>query len=92
MLRTVNLVGLEARVICPTLALAGEEEGAGFLEQARAFIANIPATTKALRVFTSAEGAAAHCQVGHFTAMRSAVYDWLDEVFQKAPTRLQTPA
>jgi hypothetical protein len=33
------------------------------------------------RVFTTAEGADTHCQLGNLPLSNAVVYDWLDEVF-----------
>ena len=33
------------------------------------------------RVFTTAEGADTHCQLGNLPLSNAVIYDWLDEVF-----------
>ena len=35
----------------------------------------------AQRIFTTAEGADSHCQLGNLPLSNAVVYDWLDEVF-----------
>ncbi|WP_072732217.1 S9 family peptidase [Paenibacillus sp. NAIST15-1] len=81
-LQRYNVDGIEQNIHCPTLSLAGEEEGSDFLLQARAFHRNIPAANKELKIFTVEEGAAAHCQVNHLSLMRQYTFDFLDRVFQ----------
>lgn len=82
--KQASLVGLEENIACPTLALCGEGEGQAFLCQAERFINNISSKTKALRVFTHAEGAGAHCQIGNLTLAQNTIYDWLDSLFECA--------
>ena len=78
--KLLNLDGLEKDINCPTLALASEEEGKEFINQAKQFYENIASTNKKLYIFSVDEGAGAHCQMNNFTLMSQVIYDWLDEV------------
>jgi dienelactone hydrolase len=65
---------------CPTLALVGEGEGAAALALFQSFSRGVggPVTQ---RIFTTAEGADSHCQLGNLPLSNAVIYDWLDEVF-----------
>jgi hypothetical protein len=65
---------------CPSLALVGEGEGSVAMELFESFSRRVsgPVTQ---RVFTTAEGADSHCQLGNLPLSNSVIYDWLDEVF-----------
>ena len=58
----------------------GEGEGSIAMDQFESFGRGVsgPVTQ---RVFTTAEGADSHCQLGNLPLSNAAVYDWLDEVF-----------
>lgn len=72
-----------AAVRCASLALAGEGEGEETLRQADLFTRSVSGpVTK--RVFTTAEGADMHCQMGNLPLSNAVVYDWLDELFGAA--------
>ena len=65
---------------CPSLACAGEGEGPITMELFESFSRNVSGpVTK--RVFTTAEGADTHCQLGNLPLSNAVIYDWLDEVF-----------
>jgi pimeloyl-ACP methyl ester carboxylesterase len=78
--KLLNLDGLEQNIVCPTLALASEEEGEELINQAKQFYENIASVNKKLYIFSVDEGAGAHCQMNNFTLMSQLVYDWLDDV------------
>jgi pimeloyl-ACP methyl ester carboxylesterase len=78
--KLLNLDGLEKNIVCPTLALASEEEGEELINQAKQFYENIASVNKKLYIFSVDEGAGAHCQMNNFTLMSQVVYDWLDDV------------
>lgn len=80
-LENFGVEGLEEKITCPTLALAGEDEGGEFLAQADTFFKAISAKNKNKRIFTINEGAGGHCQVGNLTIMQQVVFDWLDELW-----------
>ena len=65
---------------CPSLALVGEGEGPVAMDLFASFSRGMsgPVTQ---RVFTTAEGADSHCQLGNLPLSNAVVYDWLDEVF-----------
>lgn len=79
--KRASLIGLEEKIICPTLALSGEGEGELFLKQSKAFFKNISSPNKTSKVFTEEEGASSHCQIDNLTLAQSTIYDWLDIVF-----------
>jgi alpha-beta hydrolase superfamily lysophospholipase len=90
LLRTMEQYALKdvvARIHAPTLLLHGEKDHFIPLKQAYEFYEalNCP---KQIRVFTTAEGAEEHCQIGNLTLLHQVAFDWLDEVFavkQPAP-------
>jgi prolyl oligopeptidase family protein len=65
---------------CPSLALVGEGEGSVTMELFKSFNRGVsgPVTQ---RIFTTAEGADSHCQLGNLPLSNAVIYDWLDEVF-----------
>ena len=71
-----------ANIKCPTLAMAGAGEGAETAAQFERYCRGVsgPVTR---RMFTAAEGADMHCQVGNLSVSNAVVYDWLSEVFHK---------
>lgn len=77
--KLLSLDGIEKNITCPTLALASEEEGKEFIDQAKQFYENIAAKDKKFHIFSVDDGAGAHCQINNFTLMNQVVYDWLDE-------------
>lgn len=70
--------GLE-RIACPTLALVGEGEGEEALRQLDVFASKAGGRVTR-HVFTRAEGADMHCQVGNLPLGLAVVFDWLEEV------------
>lgn len=69
-----------AAIACPTLALVGAGEGGEAHAQFERYAARVSGpVTK--RVFTAAEGADMHCQLGNLPLSCAVVYDWLDDVF-----------
>jgi hypothetical protein len=67
-----------AEISCPTLAMAGAGEGGEPARQFEVYCAGVsgPVTR---RMFTAAEGADMHCQVGNLPLSTAVVYDWLAE-------------
>jgi pimeloyl-ACP methyl ester carboxylesterase len=65
---------------CPSLALVGEGEGSIAMDLFESFSRGVsgPVTQ---RIFTTAEGADSHCQLGNLSLSNAVIYDWLDEVF-----------
>ena len=66
-----------ASIACPALALVGSGEGGEPLRQYEVFAdqASGPVTR---RLFTGAEGADTHCQLGNLTLSNAVTLDWLD--------------
>ena len=81
-LKAYSIEGLESKITCPTLALAGEGEGKEFDRQAKDFIANISSEEKTLRIFTNEEGAGSHCQVDNPRLMNEVVITWLNKLWK----------
>src|SRR5829696_5647823 len=79
-LRDFRIGGGLRDISCPTLALVGDGEGATAMDLFKGFSTGVsgPVTE---RIFTTAEGADTHCQLGNFPLSNAVIYDWLDEVF-----------
>jgi pimeloyl-ACP methyl ester carboxylesterase len=69
-----------SQIACPSLALAGEGEGAEPLRQLSVFMQGTggPSTS---HIFTAAEGADGHCQNANPAISAAVALDWLDERF-----------
>ena len=64
---------------CPSLALVGDGEGPVAIALLESFSRGVAGpVTK--RIFTGAEGADSHCQLGNLPLSNAVVYDWLDEI------------
>lgn len=81
-LKDFSIEGLESKITCPTLALAGEGEGKEFEKQAKDFIENINSEQKTFRIFTNEEGAGSHCQVDNPRLMNEVVITWLNKLWE----------
>jgi pimeloyl-ACP methyl ester carboxylesterase len=81
-LKTYCNRGLEHRVTCPLLLLAGEGEGDELINQQRELLAKVRSKTKALRIFQEEEGADAHCITNNLLYHNQVIFDWLDDVFE----------
>lgn len=81
-LKDYSIEGLEDKITCPTLALAGEGEGKEFDRQAKDFIEKISSAEKTLRIFTNEEGAGSHCQVDNHRLMNEVVITWLNKLWK----------
>jgi alpha-beta hydrolase superfamily lysophospholipase len=69
-----------AAIRCPTLPMVGAGEGTEALAQFERYAAKVSGrVTK--RIFTAAEGADMHCQLGNLPLSCAVVFDWLDETF-----------
>ena len=71
-----------AAIKCPTLAMAGEGEGGETAAQFERYCREVSGPVTA-RMFTAAEGADMHCQVGNLSLSNAVVYDWLGDVMRK---------
>lgn len=81
-LKEYSMEGLESKITCPTLALAGEGEGKEFHKQAKEFIEKISSTRKLLHIFKNEEGAGSHCQVDNHRLMNEVVINWLNKIWK----------
>ncbi|MFC2068391.1 hypothetical protein ACFLTP_05240 [Chloroflexota bacterium] len=71
-------------IVCPTLALAGENEGHELINQAYEFYEAVSAVKKDIYVFSlEKDGSDDHCQLDNRTSANRVIFDWLDEVFRK---------
>lgn len=79
-----NFVVDPATITCPALALVGTGEGGEPIRQFHSFGQRCggPVTS---RMFTAAEGADSHCQLGNLTLSNAVTMDWLDNAFSSAP-------
>jgi dienelactone hydrolase len=68
------------QIRCPSLALVGDGEGPAAMNLFASFTHGVTGPV-AQRVFTRAEGADSHCQLGNLPLSNAIVYDWLDELF-----------
>ena len=68
------------RIHCPCLALIGTGEGAEARRQSQIFCGKVSGPAQE-RLFTEAEGADAHCQIGNLRLSNAVLLDWLDETF-----------
>ncbi len=78
-MKAFTIVGREGEITCATLSLVGEGEGEEAQKQTDTFFQNVSGL-KAKRVFTAAEGADAHCQVGNQPLASGVVLAWLKEI------------
>ncbi|MFC1871077.1 hypothetical protein ACFLYF_01555 [Chloroflexota bacterium] len=71
------------KITCPTLALAGENEGKELIDQAYEFYEKISSIKKDVYIFSlENDGSDDHCQLDNRTNANRVIFDWLDEVFQ----------
>lgn len=69
-------------ITCPTLALAGENEGKELIDQARDFYETISSKKKELYIFSMEnDGSDDHCQLDNRTSANRVIFDWLDDLF-----------
>jgi len=69
-------------IICPTLAMVGEDEGDVMIKQAKEFIDSISSEKKDLYIFRlDKDGSIDHCQLDNRSRGSQIMFDWLDEVF-----------
>ncbi|MFC1951698.1 alpha/beta hydrolase family protein [Chloroflexota bacterium] len=72
------------KITCPTLALAGGNEGQELIDQAYEFYEAVSAVKKDIYVFSmDKDGSDDHCQLDNRTSANRVIFDWLDEVFSK---------
>lgn len=70
-----------AAITCPALAMVGAGEGSEPIRQYEVFAQQSggPVTQ---RMFTTAEGADTHCQLGNLTLSNTVTLDWLDDILK----------
>ena len=70
-------------ITCPTLALAGENEGKELIQQTHEFYEKISSSKKRLHIFSmEKDGSDDHCQLDNRTSANRVIFDWLDELFE----------
>jgi len=76
-----NLAGLEGRITCPLLAIAGEGEGPLMNGLGHDFYEKLicPKTERLVRLV---DGGEAHCQMNNPSLKHQIEFDWLDDVFK----------
>jgi hypothetical protein len=77
-----NLAGLEGKITCPLLSIAGEGEGPMMNGLGHSFYEKLtcPKTERLVRLI---EGGEAHCQMNNPSLKHQIEFDWLDDVFKK---------
>jgi alpha-beta hydrolase superfamily lysophospholipase len=78
-LKKFTLAGVAGRIVCPMLILWGEEDKLTPREVAHQLHDAVGSRDKTLRIFTSEEGGAEHCQVDNRQAGTDYICDWLAE-------------
>lgn len=80
-LGTCSLAGLEDHITCPLLSMAGEGERSQMVDAGHEFYEKLTCP-KAERIFRSAEGGDAHCQMNNPSIKHQVEFDWLGEIFK----------
>jgi hypothetical protein len=80
-LGTYSLAGLEEHITCPLLSMAGEGEGSQVVDAGHEFYEKLTCP-KAERLFRSADGGEAHCQMNNPSLKHQVEFDWLGEIFK----------
>jgi pimeloyl-ACP methyl ester carboxylesterase len=76
-----TLAGLERKITCPLLSIAGEGEGPLMMGLGHAFYEKLTCP-KTERVVRALEGGEAHCTMNNPSLKHQIEFDWLDEVFK----------
>ncbi len=76
-----SLAGLEAKITCPLLHIAGEAEGPLMVGLGHDFYEKLtcPKTERLVRLV---EGGEAHCTINNPSLKHQIEFDWLDNVFR----------
>ena len=77
-----SLAGLEGKITCPLLSIAGEGEGPLMLAMGHEFYEKLTCP-KAEHVVSLVEGGEAHCTMNNPSLKHQIEFDWLDDVFKK---------
>ena len=78
---TYSLAGLEEHITCPFLSMSGEGEGSQVVDPGHEFYQKLTCP-KAERIFRSADGGEAHCQMNNPSLKHQFEFDWLAEIFK----------
>jgi len=76
-----SLAGLEGKIECPLLYIAGEAEGPLMMGLGHEFYEKLTCP-KTERVLRSVDGAEAHCTLNNASLKHQIEFDWLDDVFK----------
>ena len=76
-----NLAGLEGKITCPLLSIAGEAEGPLMVGMGHDFYEKLtcPKTERLVRLV---DGGEAHCTMNNPSLKHQIEFDWLDDVFK----------
>ena len=77
-----SLAGLEGKITCPLLSIAGEAEGPLMLAMGHEFYEKLTCP-KAEHVVSLVEGGEAHCTMNNPSLKHQIEFDWLDDVFKQ---------
>jgi len=77
-IKQYSLENVAKNIICPTLIVDSEAEGAGFKGQAQ-LLYDALECPKTFLLFTREEAAQAHCQMGANLISTAKIFNWLDE-------------
>jgi hypothetical protein len=80
-----SLAGLEGKITCPLLSIAGGAEGPLMLAMGHEFYEKLTCP-KAEHVVSLVEGGEAHCTMNNPSLKHQIEFDWLDDVFEKSKT------
>ncbi len=76
-----NLAGLEGKITCPLLSVAGEGEGPLMVGLGHDFYEKLTCL-KTERLVRLIDGGEAHCQMNNPSLKHQIEFDWLDDVFK----------
>ncbi|MGO9600684.1 MAG: alpha/beta hydrolase [Isosphaeraceae bacterium] len=76
-----SLAGLEGKITCPLLSIAGEAEGPLMTTLGHAFYEKLTCP-KTERVVRLVDGGEAHCTMNNLSLKHQIEFDWLDDVFK----------
>jgi dienelactone hydrolase len=83
-LEPFRLDGVVQKMRCPFLVCHGEDDEQVPLEDAQALYDACGSADKTLRIFTSQEGGAQHCQRDHLTLGCSIMWNWFEDKLLRA--------
>ena len=76
-----SLAGLEGKITCPLLSIAGEGEGPLMTGLGHAFYEKLTCP-KTERVVRLVDGGEAHCTMNNLSLKHQIEFDWLDDIFK----------